>query len=473
VSTEGSYPILGTVVLADKVDTPAPSARRARNTVLLLAASVAIVATGFGIVMPVFARRVGEVGSGVETLGLMTMSFALAAFLAAPLLGFLADRIGRRPLILGGLGAYVVVNLAFLFARSPEIFMAIRAVEGALTAGLMPASMGVVADIIPEHRRAQWVGVLMGSMGAGIVFGPVMGGLLYDSWGFKAPFIASAAMALIAFLSATVLVTETRTRIIRRREGLRQRRMAPTTQSAQSAQSKAGSLWSSLPRPLYVLVTLLFLDFVFTFGFTYIEPQMLFYFYEDLGWSTVRFGVVVGVFGLAMVFCQAVLGRASDKVGRMPVIVVGALLFSVLPISLAFVTSFPLLLVTALTAGVGVALLSPALGAAYLDITAEQHRSRIVGLKSSSGSLGWVFGPLILVGASTLTTPRGVFISAGVLIVIAGVLALVGLRGLRRTRIEDVDMGWQSSSSRGMAAQVTLRGIVVRARIARLSDTTW
>jgi len=92
--------MLETVVLATQVVTAAPSARRARNTVLLLAASVAIVATGFGIVMPVFARRVGEFGSGVETLGLMTMSFALAAFLAAPLMGFLADRIGRRPLIL-------------------------------------------------------------------------------------------------------------------------------------------------------------------------------------------------------------------------------------------------------------------------------------------------------------------------------------------------------------------------------------
>ena len=380
------------------------------------------------------------------------------------------DRFGRRPLILGGLAAYAVVNLAFLFARSPEVFMAVRAVEGALTAGLMPASMAVVADIFPESRRAQWVGVLMGSMGAGIVFGPVLGGLLYDSWGFKAPFIASAAMALAAFLSATVLVPETRTREIRRREGLRQRRIAATTQTTQS---KAGLLWSSLPRPLYVLLTLLFLDFVFTFGFTYIEPQMLFYFYEDLGWSTVQFGVVVGVFGLAMVSCQAVLGRTSDRVGRMPVIVVGALLFSALPISLAFITSFPLLLVTALIAGVGVALISPALGTAYLDMTSEQHRSRIIGLKSSSGSLGGVFGPLVLIGASRLTTPRGVFISAGALIVFAAILALVALRGLRRVGVEIVDMGWQTSSSRGMAAQVTLRGMVVRARMARLSDTTW
>ena len=81
MSTERSHPILGTVVLADQVDTPALSEARARNIILLLAASVVIVTIGFGIVMPVFARRLGELRSGVEALGLMTMSFALAAFL--------------------------------------------------------------------------------------------------------------------------------------------------------------------------------------------------------------------------------------------------------------------------------------------------------------------------------------------------------------------------------------------------------
>ena len=62
---------------------------------------------------------------------------------------------------------------------------------------------------------------------------------------------------------------------------------------------------------------------------------------------------------------------------------------------------------------------------------------------------------------------------AGALLVLAAVLALVALRGLQRIGVESVDMGWQSSGSRGMAAQVTLRGMVVRARMARLSDTTW
>jgi MFS family permease len=180
VSTFRKYSNLGEVVEANQTIDSALDPRRVRNIIMLLAASVALMMTGFGIIMPVFARRLGEFGSGVEALGLMTMSFALAQFVAAPFMGALADRIGRRPLILVGLAAFAVANIGFLFARSTEAFFAIRAFEGALTAGLFPAAMGVVGDVAPENRRARWVGIVMGSYGAGFIFGPVIGGVLYE-----------------------------------------------------------------------------------------------------------------------------------------------------------------------------------------------------------------------------------------------------------------------------------------------------
>ena len=100
MSADRRYANLGEVIIANQVVTSATSYRRARNIVFLLAGSVCIVMTGFGIIMPIFARRLDEFGSGVQSLGLMTMAFALAAFAASPLMGTLADRIGRRPLVL-------------------------------------------------------------------------------------------------------------------------------------------------------------------------------------------------------------------------------------------------------------------------------------------------------------------------------------------------------------------------------------
>ena len=125
---------LGQVVLAGEVVSSGPSPRRARSVIILLAASVGLMMTGFGIILPVFARRLGEFGSGVEALGMMTMSFALAQLVAAPFMGSLADRYGRRPLILLSLAAFAAANVGFLLVSSTTGFIIIRVLEGALTA---------------------------------------------------------------------------------------------------------------------------------------------------------------------------------------------------------------------------------------------------------------------------------------------------------------------------------------------------
>ena len=172
---------LGDVVESATVTVSGPSPRRTRAILLLLAASVALMMTGFGIIMPIFAKRLGDFDSGVGALGFMTMAFTLAQLLVAPLMGTAADRFGRRPVILVALIGFAVSNIGFLFAPSTWVFIAVRAAEGGVTAGLMPATMGVVSDIVPEAKRAQWVGTVMASMGVGFIFGPVAGGVLYEA----------------------------------------------------------------------------------------------------------------------------------------------------------------------------------------------------------------------------------------------------------------------------------------------------
>ena len=279
------------------------------------------------------------------------------------------------------------------------------------------------------------------------------------------------------------MIPETRTREVRRRDALRAlRRRRTATVITTTAPAGAASFRASLPRPLYVFGTLLFLDFILTFAFAFIEPQMVFYFYEELDWTTVQFGLVVGVYGLAMVIGQTALGRLSDRFGRKPVIVVGALLTAMFYAGLAVVTSFSLVILVALVAGLGSALMSPAVSAFYLDITADRHRSRVLGIKGSAASLGGVTGPLLVAGVSSMTTPQGVFGISGVLIVIGAALAFVLLREPHRVTEEIAprpsgqsqtvpestqDMGWECSNKRCLAAQAALRGVVLRARMTR------
>jgi DHA1 family multidrug resistance protein-like MFS transporter len=452
---------LGQVVTAGEVITSGPSPRRARNVILLLAASVGLMMTGFGIIMPIFARRLGEFGSGVEALGLMTMSFALAQLIAAPFMGALADRYGRRPLVLLALASFAAANIAFLLASSTTAFIVIRALEGALTAGLFPAAMGVVGDVVPEKDRARWVGIIMGSYGAGLIFGPVIGGILYDGWGFAAPFIASAIMAVLAFITAVIVMPETRTPTVRWREMLRKRRATALAPAA------SRSIWASLPRPYHVFATLLILDFIGVFVFAFVEPQMVFYFYDELDWTTIQFGLVVGAYGLSMVFGQVVLGRTSDRFGRKPVILMGMLLSTMLYAGLALVTRYPLMLLVAAVAGMGSALISPALSSYYLDITDERYRSRILGIKESSAALGGVVGPLLLVAVSAAMTAQGVFVLAGLVMLAGAGLALIALPKPGQVDVKVEEFDWECSERRALAAQSTLRGVVMNASAAR------
>jgi len=413
---------MGKVIVATQVITSGFEPRRARNIIILLAGSTAVMMTGFGIIFPIFARRFSELGSGVETLGLMTMAYAITSIVASPFLGTLADRFGRRPIILVSLAAYVAANIGFLLADSTAMIIAVRALQGALTAGLVPASMGIVADIAPEDQRARWVGVVMGGYSMGFVFGPALGGVLYDGWGFAAPFAVSAVMAFIAFLAAHIMVPETRPREMRRRDELRQRR------AAAMAPTQALSFWTTLPRPLSMFAVLLFISFITLFAWTFVEPQLMFYIYDELGWTTAQFGVAAGGYGIAAVFGQTVLGQLSDTFGRKPILIVGILLFSAQFAGMMIATSFPTILFAFVIAGLGEALWLTALGAFYLDITPEQHRSRVMGIKGSASSLGSIVGPALVVVVTGFLAPQGVFATSLVLLVLSALLVLIVLR---------------------------------------------
>jgi MFS family permease len=125
------------------------------------------------------------------------------------------------------------------------------------------------------------------------------------------------------------------------------------------------------------------------------------------------------------------------------------------------------MLAVALVAGLGGALVSPALSAFYLDITAQQHRARVLGIKESAAALGGVVGPLLIVGVAAIMTPQGVFVSAGVVTLLAAGLALVILKEPRRVAEGKGDISWECSNKRSMAAQASLRGIVLRATTTR------
>lgn len=384
-------------------------ARNPRAVVGLLAASVAVMMTGYGLVMPVFAKRLGEIGSGVEALGLMTMAFALGQFLLAPLLGRVADRRGRKPVVILALVAVAAANLVYVVTSSVPVFIGVRFLQGALAAGLLPAAMGVVADVSAEDERGGRLGLIMGAYSFGFVFGPVVGGVLYDALGYAAPFGASAGLALVALLLVVALVPETR---------------------AEHDPARAED--AARPAPSGALVkrigALLVLDFAAVFPFAFVEPQMIFHFYDGLGFSGGQFGLIIGTYGLVMVVGQAGLGSLSDRWGRPLVIALGFACNIGLYVGLATLSSFSTLLFLAALAGLGTALVSPALSAAYLDAAGSDGRGRVMGLKESAAALGAVTGPLLVAFVARFASPEAIFLTAAVVPALAVLVAASRIR---------------------------------------------
>lgn len=151
---------------------------------------------GFGIVIPLLPIYSYEHGASELELGLLFASFSGMQFLFAPLWGRLSDRVGRRPVLIGGLlgtsGSYVLFALA---DSMPALFVA-RMLAGFFGANVSTAQ-AYIADVTPEHDRARGMGLVGAAFGLGFTFGPLIGGELAD-WSNGAPGWFAAALSLSA-----------------------------------------------------------------------------------------------------------------------------------------------------------------------------------------------------------------------------------------------------------------------------------
>jgi DHA1 family multidrug resistance protein-like MFS transporter len=378
-----------------------PSRLSHRQVMACLSVGMALQMTAFVIILPLLARRFNELGAGVEALGASSMAYALAGTLAAPFMGGLADRVGRRRVVVGSLAAYVLAFTGYLVASSVLAFVLLRALAGAFTAGLIPAVTGLVADLAPNDQRAKWIGVVNGGGAAGWIAGPIIGGLLYDRWGYDAALVVSIILASVTLLMACLTVPDTRPGAT-----------GPAGETRSGPHAAARGLRSTLPHSLSAFVVLLSVGFAAMFAYAFIEPSFMFYAYDDLGWTSSMLGLVMSTYGIAFMLGEFGLSHLSDRLGRKPVIAAGLVLFTAQFVGLAFARNYTAIAASFIVAGLGNALFDPAVSAAILDISPAAHQARGLGLKSMAGSLGNVLGPGLVVLVTPLLTARAIFLVA-------------------------------------------------------------
>lgn len=392
--------------------------RQSSSILVALAFCMGMQMTGFVMILPLFARRFESFGAGVEALGVSAMAYALASTFAAPFIGMLADRCGRRPIILLSLTAYVLAFSGYLFAASAWLLILLRGLAGVFTAGLLPAMTSIVGDLAPENRRGQWIGIVNGGASAGWIAGPLLGGLLYDRFGYVVPFSASIAMAVLALLLAAFRIPETH---------------APVADPTRVRPAWTHGLQALPARPAFF--QLLLITFGVMFAWAFIEPQFMFYAYDDLSWTSSQLGLVMSTYGVAFMFGEFAFGQLSDRLGRKPVLVLGLALFSAQFVGLVIFRDVTWIVVSFILAGLGNALYDPALSALILDITPSEHTAGMIGLKGTAGSLGNLLGPGMVVLFTPLVSPQVVFLIATALVLMLTLASGLVLRLPERTEV--------------------------------------
>jgi DHA1 family tetracycline resistance protein-like MFS transporter len=180
-----------------------------KGSTALLFSVVFMDMVGFGFIIPLLPDYVARFGGTPGLVGVLASAYALGQFFAAPIVGRLSDRYGRKPLLLLSIGGTFLSLLLLGFAWALPIIFASRILDG-LTGGNITVAQSYIADVTDEKGRAKGLGLIGAAFGLGFILGPLFGGLL-SQISLSAPAFAAAGVAGLNLLMITFVLPESLT----------------------------------------------------------------------------------------------------------------------------------------------------------------------------------------------------------------------------------------------------------------------
>lgn len=185
-----------------------------KSTLAIIFLTIFIDLLGFGIFIPLLPSfSINELHISELMIGFIVGIYSLMQFLFAPVWGSLSDRYGRKPVLvmslIGSVISYLLLALVFSgVILSVALLILSRAFAGVFAANLS-AAQAVISDVTSPEDRTKGIGLISAAFGLGFVFGPAIGGVLSESFGYGFPIYISACLSLIATLLCIFVFKET------------------------------------------------------------------------------------------------------------------------------------------------------------------------------------------------------------------------------------------------------------------------
>lgn len=392
---------------------------------------------GGGVILPVLPLYAeGQFSATVAQAALLSTAYFAAQFIAAPWLGRLSDRHGRRPILIVSQIGTLLSFVLFIFAgqigaaidglRVPLslsggliMLYTARILDG-LTGGNITTAQAYVSDVTPEEHRAQGLGFLSAAFGLGFIFGPAFGGVLAGSYGATAPFVGAAIITAGTLLLTTFTLKES---------------LPPEARAQKQTKQKPTIPFSTLLADRTFALVLV-IGFVGALAYSAIPPtfalyvdHVLFAGVADPAVAPRSVGLMMAFLGLASVITQAFLLKPLvGRLGERSVVVLGqmTLLASLLAISIPRNPVLVTLLLAPMAFARGIN--DPSLQALVTRFGDEHTRGRLLGVYQSALSLAFIFGPIWGGFVFERLRPQAIFYGAAMLLLVSVTLSLLLVR---------------------------------------------
>ncbi|QCR32683.1 MFS transporter [Lysinibacillus sp. SGAir0095] len=167
-----------------------------RKAFFLLGFIMFLTMTGYGIVLPTLPFLADDLNLTSVQMSSLIIAWAIAQMITSPLWGRLADKIGRKPVLMMGVLGFGIAFLLLIFAQNYWQLLLVRLIGAAISSGAHPAAFSMVADQTTKENRNEAIAKMGAVNGLGFLCGPAIGGL-FSPLGVVVPFIIAGSLALI------------------------------------------------------------------------------------------------------------------------------------------------------------------------------------------------------------------------------------------------------------------------------------